>query len=504
LELRKGEIHSLVGENGAGKSTLMHVAAGLVRPTAGNLRLDGKTVSFASPREATARGVAMVFQNFLLVEEMTVADNVMLGLGRLPAILDRKAVASRLAEMCDKLGFDVDPGARVSTLAAGQKQKAALLRALYREARILVLDEPTAVLTPDEADHLLRAMRRLAAEGISLLFVSHKLPEIMSVSDRISVMHKGRMEAAGRPASSVSAEQVAAMMVGERGVRPEADGTSTSGLTALPGAGGRGPACALLLDHVGVVDSGVTKLHACSLNVAPGEIVGVAGISGNGQRELAAVCAGVLPPSSGRVVVGGSDLTGCGARRFLAAGVSYVPEDRYHEGSAGPLSLLESCALKEYRRLVRGPMHLLDRRALRAHASAIVESFSIQASGVEAATASLSGGNLQKLILGREISRGPRLLVIHQPTQGLDLASCRFVAERIERLAEDGCAVLLLSSDLDEILHLSTRVLVMYRGRIAGSFEGGRIDRRSIGRAMAGLPAPPAPSVAPERPGGHA
>ncbi|HSA19904.1 MAG TPA: ATP-binding cassette domain-containing protein, partial [Myxococcota bacterium] len=426
LRLRAGEVHALVGENGAGKSTLAHVAAGLLRPEAGELRLAGSPRRFASPREAQRAGVAMVFQSYLLVERLSVLDNLLLGWDRARAfVLPRRRLRQELERLAARLGLELPLDARVETLSAGEKQRVALARALSREARVLLLDEPTAVLTPDEAGRLFAVMRRLAAEGVAVLFVSHKLPEILEVADRISVLHRGRTLAEGVERGQVNAQQLAGMMVGmtEAGPAPgdrtdPTDPTDRSDRSAQP---------RLALDQVSVVVDGIVRLSEVSLALRPGRVCGVAGVAGNGQGELAAACAGLLAPHSGRVLLEGQDVTGRPAREFLARGVGFLAEDRHGEATDGRLTVAESAGLRAYRRLARGPLGWLHPRALEAHAARVLAELQVVAPGLAAPSAALSGGNLQKLLLGRELLEAPRVLLVHQPTQGLDLGAAAAV-----------------------------------------------------------------------------
>lgn len=505
LSLARGEVHSLVGENGAGKSSLMHVAAGLVQPTSGEIFLDGTKVRLSSPRVARSYGITMVFQDFLLVDRLTVLDNVLLSVSSLEFFPSRRKAIRRLETVCSQLGIDLDPLARVGDLSVGEKQKVALARALFEPARILILDEPTAALTPKEADSLLATVRRLRDSGVSILFVSHKLPEIMAISDRISVMHEGRMVATGVDATSVSVHQIAGMMVGERingkelplpaelskGRQTELDkardtvGLASSQLSESNKLAQHPPA--LELDHVSLVAGGVALLKDISFCVQAGEIVGVAGVAGNGQRELASVCAGICVPSAGRVLVHGADLTGMTPAAFYRAGVRYVCEDRRHEGTDGRLTVVETCGLKWHREMVKGPFRFLDRKQMERATVDVIQRFNVKTPGLYCRASSLSGGNLQKLLVGRELEGVPRLLVVHQPTRGLDLSSTAMIHELLRRRAEGTAAVLLISSDLDEILSLSSSIIVLYRGRITGRFEESRFDRRLVGECMAGL-----------------
>jgi len=506
IELRTGEIHSLVGENGAGKSTLMHVAAGLLRPRSGSILVNGRNVVFGSPTEAQANGIAMVFQSFLLVDRLTVLDNVLLGWSLAGRILRREEMASELYATCSRIGLDLDLNAPVSRLSAGDKQKAALLRALSREARILILDEPTAVLTPAESERLLDTMRALARSGISIIFVSHKLPEIMAVTDRITVMNRGRTVASGVPVADVSPRQVAELMIG----RPLAGTTHPDGGAGSGADSGRlrrahepetgtavGEAAAdvcarkggmvLRLRSVSVVDTGVRRLDRVDLELRSGQVIGIAGVSGNGQRELAEVCAGVLTPGSGGVELFDMDVTGSGAASRLALGLRYLCEDRYREGADPELTIEETCALKDYGQLTRGRLKLLDPCGFSRLARLTLESFGVVAPGIRGRTGALSGGNLQKLLVGRELFGNPKVIVAHQPTQGLDISATECIRGELKARAAAGCALLLVSSDLDEILELADEIRVMYRGRLLPAVERARFDRGAIGAMMAGV-----------------
>ncbi len=481
LEVRAGEVHALVGENGAGKSTLMHVAAGLLRPERGELRVRGQARRFASPREAQRAGVAMVFQRFMLIDQLSVLDNLLLGWERARGFfLPRRRLSVKLSALAARVGLECPLGARVGDLSAGEKQRVALLRALSRDARVLILDEPTAVLTPDEAARLFDIVRGLAAGGVAVLFVSHKLPEILAVADRLTVLHRGRTVAAGIPRAGASPAEIAGMMVGQVGApRAEAPDAPDRPDEIQPP----------LLELMGVSLStdGAARLAEVSLALRPGRILALAGVAGNGQGELAAVCAGLRAPGAGRVWFEGQDVTGRPARHFLARGVGYLAEDRHGEATHGRLSITDSAALRAYRHLGRGPLGLLHPRALEAHAARVVAELGVSAPGLAAPSAALSGGNLQKLLLGRELLERPRVLVAHQPTQGLDLGAAAAVRARLRAAAREGAAVLLLSSDLDEVLELGDEVRVLFRGRLSAPLAGPPFDRAEAGARMAGL-----------------
>ncbi|MBI5481597.1 MAG: ABC transporter ATP-binding protein, partial [Deltaproteobacteria bacterium] len=386
LEVRAGEIHALLGENGAGKSTLMCVVSGLYRPDAGTIRLDGEPARFASPRDAIARRVGMVHQHFMLVPTLTVAENVVLGLREPRFLLRRREIESRVAACAKAHGLAVDPGALVWQLSVGEQQRVEILKVLYRGARLLILDEPTAVLTPGEASELGRSLRGLASAGSTVVFISHKLEEVLHLADRVTVMRRGRVVAAGLPRTEVDAAALARLMVGRDLQPPQERARAAPGAPVLEVKG---------LHALG--DRGLAALRDVTLQVHAGEIVGIAGVGGNGQRELCEVVTGLRAPTAGTVVVAGQDLTGRPPRAFVDAGVAHVPEDRTCCGVAPHLSLVENLALKSYRAPARRRGLLLDHRRLRADAEQVVADHAISAAGVDAPAGCLSGGNLQRL-----------------------------------------------------------------------------------------------------------
>jgi general nucleoside transport system ATP-binding protein len=476
LEIRAGEVHALLGENGAGKSTLSNIVTGLYRPDEGTLELHGEPVELHAPRDALARGVCMVHQHFRLVEPFTVAENVALGDQRDRKLVpDRRALERRVAELAERFGLAVDPGARIWQLSVGEQQRVEILKALHRDARVLILDEPTAVLTPQEAQALFVTLRAMAADGRAIVFISHKLHEVLDVSDRITVLRRGRVIATV-PAEGATHEALAALMVGR-----EVETNSRRPRTA--------PVGEVVLeahDLQAEGDRGLPALRGVSLAVRAGEIVGVAGVAGNGQRELAEALTGMRPLTGGRVTVGGADLRPGDPRDAIAHGIAHVPEDRLGTGVAPSLSIAFNTVLKAYRDpdVSAGPF--LRRGRIAQRARALIARFGVQAPGPETRARDLSGGNLQKVVIGREFAGEPRALVAAAPTRGLDVGAIENVHELLRSSAAAGVAVLLISEDLDEILALADRVLVMYEGTIVGERAGEGADVDELGMLMAG------------------
>ena len=483
LDLRRGEILALLGENGAGKSTLMGILYGLLRPDAGEIRLRGEPVRFRSPRDAIRHGLGMVHQHFMLVPTFTVAENFVLGRPspRWPLLEDRRAVAARIAGLARRHGLAVDPDARVDRLSVGQQQRVEILKALYRGAEILILDEPTAVLTPQEADELLAVLRGLAAAGRSVVFISHKLDEVLRVADRVAVLRDGRLVAT-LPAGSTSAPELGRLMVG-REVRPSAAARS----------GERGEPRLVLEGVAAADDRGVTALRGVDLRVHAGEIVGVAGVDGNGQRELEEVVAGLRPVLEGRVLLAGRDATAAPVRERLAAGLGYVPSDRHGRALLHDASLADNLVLERVGRSPFSRAGLLDRAAIARHARRLVRGVRRQAGrSVGSPAGRLSGGNAQKLVLARALSRDPSVLLVCQPTRGVDLGAVERLHAEILRRRDAGAAILLISTELSEVMALADRILVLYEGRIAGERAGAAATAEELGLLMGGRRAEPA------------
>jgi simple sugar transport system ATP-binding protein len=477
FEAAAGEVHALLGENGAGKSTLSNILTGLYRPDAGEIFLHGEPVQFRSPRDALDARIFMVHQHFRLVEPFTVAENVVLGDHRGEGRtfrLRHRAIEQRVAELSKRYGLAVDPRARVWQLSLGEQQRVEILKALYREARILILDEPTAVLTPQEADALFETLREMAAEGRTVVFISHKLHEVKAVADRVTVLRGGR-SVATVPAAEATLRSLASLMVGREMDRAPAPRARTAGDPVLE-----------LADVWADGDRGGPALRGASLVVRGGEIVAVAGVAGNGQRELAETVAGMRPATGGAIRIAGKAIRGGDPRSAIAAGVAYVPEDRLGTGVAPSLSIAANLALKGYRepQASRGPLLRLGR--IRERAVELIERYRIAAPGPSAPARLLSGGNLQKVVLAREFSGRPRLLVAAAPTRGLDVGAIETVHAYLRDAAADGVGVLLISEDLDEILLLADRIAVMYEGAIVGETAREEANVEEIGLLMAG------------------
>ena len=472
-----GEVHALLGENGAGKSTLSNILTGLYRPDGGEIHLYGRQVEFHTPREALDAGICMVHQHFRLVEPFTVAENVVLGdhRGEGKAFrLHPRRIERRVGELSKRYGLHVDPRARIWQLSLGEQQRVEILKALYREARILILDEPTAVLTPQEADVLFETLREMASEGRTVIFISHKLHEVKAVADRVTVLRSGRTIATV-PTADATPRSLASLMVGrEVGSQQEEHAGRTPGEVVLS-----------LRELWADGDRGAAAVRGASLDVRAGEIVAIAGVAGNGQRELAETIAGMRPPTQGAVTVGGRAVRG-DPRGAMAAGVAYVPEDRLGTGVAPSLSIESNLVLRSYRRPPASYGPLLQLRGIRQRALELIRAYRIAAPSPSAAARLLSGGNLQKVVLAREFSGEPKLLVAASPTRGLDVGAIETVHSYLRDAAGDGLAVLLISEDLDEILALADRIAVMYEGAIVGVTARADASVDEIGLMMAG------------------
>ncbi len=479
FEAAAGEVHALLGENGAGKTTLSNILTGLYRQDEGDVELYGERVRFHSPRDALDAGVCMVHQHFRLVAPFTVAENVVLGDHRREGrsfLVRERAIERKVAELGNRYGLDVHPRRRIWQLSVGEQQRVEILKALYREARILIMDEPTAVLTPQEAVALFSTLRAMADEGKTVIFISHKLHEVLAVADRITILRGGRtvetVDAAGATARSL-----AALMVGR-----EID-------VAPPLEGARQLADVRALDVEGLTvpgDRGETAVQGVSFTIREGEIVGVAGVAGNGQRELAEALSGMRDLREGTVRVGGRLLRGGDPREAILAGIAHVPEDRLGTGLAPSLSVTSNVVIKTYRRrsLSRGP--LLALRRMRETALHIIRRYDVKTPGPATPVRNLSGGNLQKLVLGREFEDEPLVLVVAQPTRGLDVGAIETVHSYLRDAASKGVAILLFSEDLDEIRALADRILVMYGGEVVGELRAGAASIEEIGLLMAG------------------
>jgi ABC-type uncharacterized transport system ATPase subunit len=479
FEAAAGEVHALLGENGAGKSTLSNILTGLYRPDGGGIWLYGRPVQFDSPSDAIDAGIGMVHQHFRLVPPFTVAENIILGEHREEAqrfLINPREIERRVAVLGDRYGLAVDPRARVWQLSVGEQQRVEILKVLYRDAKILILDEPTAVLTPQEAEALFTTLRTMAAEGRTVIFISHKLHEVKAVADRVTILRGGRSISTVR-AADASPRDLAASMVGR----------DVELARRVERAAPPGEAAALEVEGLSVRgDRGEESVRAVGLVVREGEILGIAGVAGNGQRELAEAITGMRPASEGTVKVLGRRLRLGDPRSAIRAGVAHVPEDRLGTGVAPSLTIAENAVLKSYRErgVSRGP--LLNRREMRNRARDLIQRYRVSAPGTHARARDLSGGNLQKLVLGREFAGRPPVVIAASPTRGLDVGAIETIHDYLRQAATDGLAVLLISEDLDEILALADRVVVIYEGRLTGEFDPQAATIEEIGLAMAG------------------
>ncbi|WP_315095126.1 ABC transporter ATP-binding protein [uncultured Cellulomonas sp.] len=476
LVVQPGEIHALLGENGAGKSTLMNVLYGLYDPDEGQILVDDVPARFVGPGDAMAAGIGMVHQHFMLVPVFTVAENVVLGHEpvRGAGLIDLPEARRRVKEISDRFGFHVDPDAYIEDLPVGVQQRVEIIKALSRQAKVLILDEPTAVLTPQETDELIAIMRQLKESGTSIVFITHKLREVRAVADRITVIRRGKVVGTAEP--SASETELASLMVG-RSVDLGVDRS-----VAVPGE------VTVQVRHLTVIDeAGVRQVDDVSFDVARGEIVAIAGVQGNGQTELTEVVLGLQAPVAGSVQLDGLELVGRSVQDVLHAGVGFVPEDRSTDGVIADFSIAENLILDlhRYEPFARGVA--LRPVAVRENAERRIAEFDVRTGSIDAHASTLSGGNQQKVVLAREMSRPLRLFIASQPTRGLDVGSIEFVHTRIVQERDNGTPVIIVSTELDEVLALADRILVMYRGRIVGDVPGGT-ERDVLGLMMAGVP----------------
>lgn len=476
FDLRKGEIHALLGENGAGKSTLMNLIYGLHLPDKGEIIVNGKPVEIKSPNDSIAAGIGMVHQHFMLIPVFTVAENVMLGDEETKrGSLDRVAVAAKINEISKQYGLDVDPNALVGPLPVGIQQRVEIVKTLYRNAEIVILDEPTAVLTPQEAEDLFRIMRDLTARGVSIIFITHKLKEVLAVADRITVMRAGRVINTVTPSETDSA-QLANMMVGRQVILTvdKKDHEASNDILNVEGLTVRD-------------QRNLETVHNVSFTVRGGEVLGIAGVQGNGQTELSEALTGLRHPTSGKVTIEGNDLTGKPPRVITEAGLGHIPEDRQRHGLVLSYSIADNMALCDYYHAPFSSRGVLQPKALDENSRKLIKAFDVRTPSPFVSAGKLSGGNQQKVIVGRELSRSNvKLVIANQPTRGLDVGSIEYIHSEIIKMRDRGVAVLLISAELDEIMALSDRIAVMYRGQIVAVVDAKKTTREQLGLWMAG------------------
>lgn len=477
FDLYDGEIHALLGENGAGKTTLMNILYGLYQPDEGRVTVRGQRVDFASARDAIQHRLGMVHQHFMLVEPFTVAENIILGMAspREPLLEDMANVCQRVRQVSDQYGLAVDPQAPVWTLSVGQQQRVEILKALYRGAEILILDEPTAVLTPQEVDELLTVLERMAADGKSIVLISHKLGEVLAVSDRITVLRDGHVIDTV-PADEADRAGLARMMVGRDVVLEVHKDPASPGAMALH-----------IEDLHARNDRGLIAVDGVGLEVHAGEILGIAGVAGNGQSELEEAITGLRKVESGRVEVGGKDVTNASPRRIGEHGLAHIPSDRYRRGLLSDFTVAENLVLERVEKPPFTQNGRLNWRAIRREAGQLVRDFDVRTPSVQVSAGKLSGGNAQKMILARELARQPQVLVAAQPTRGLDVSAVEFIHQTLIERRDAGVAILLFSTELDEIMALSDRIAVMCGGEIVDIVDASEADVDRIGLMMGGV-----------------
>jgi ABC-type uncharacterized transport system ATPase subunit len=475
FDINQGEVHALLGENGAGKSTLMRQLYGLYRPDEGQILINGKPYTFNSPADAIKQGIGMIHQHFMLVPTLTVAENVALGLksSREP-MLDLEKVSARIRELAQLYGLKIDPSAYIWQLSVGEQQRVEIIKALYRGASLIILDEPTAVLTPQEVNDLFVTLKHMAGDGHALVFISHKLHEVMAISSRVTVLRDGRVIGT-RLTAEVTRNELVKMMVG-RDVRQLAPLPLKSGAVRLE-----------IQELRAMGDRGTEALRGVDLQLHAGEILGLAGVSGNGQRELAECLAGVRKTTHGTILLDGVDTTSMPLKQRVDSGLAYIPEERMRDGAIREFSVHENIFLHDHASPKYTHGIFLDFPRMWAFASELVKEFNVKTPGLDTPIKNLSGGNIQKLIMARELSRQPVVLIAAQPTRGVDIGATEYIHQRLLQQREEGTAILLISEDLDEIRVLSDRIAVLYEGRIMGVVERDQSTVEQIGLMMAGI-----------------
>jgi len=476
FDVQRGEIHTLLGENGAGKSTLMKVLYGLYQQDEGEVLIDGSAVDMKEPADAIEHKIGMIHQHFMLVPTLTVTENVALGLKPATQVRpDLASVATRITELANAYGLQVDPDAYIWQLAVGERQRVEIIKALYRDAELLVLDEPTAVLTPQEVDDLFVTLRQMAADQKGLIFISHKLHEVMALSDRITVLRHGRVTGATTPPQT-SRGDLANMMVGrEVRLAPDRPDVEVGDVR-------------LRIRNLRVVgDRGTEAVSGLDLDARSGEILGIAGVSGNGQRELAEAIVGLRPAASGSIELEGKKIGTSPPAAVRSAGVSYVPEERMRDGAVGDFTVEENLILTNHQSAQMARRGFLQFDSIKEHCEQLVSEYAVKTPSLDTPTHNLSGGNIQKLILARELSAEPRVLIAAQPTRGVDIGAAEYIHSRLIDARSTGTAIVVISEDLDEVLALSDRVAVMFEGSVVGTVDPATATREQIGLMMAGV-----------------
>ncbi|WP_214791492.1 MULTISPECIES: ABC transporter ATP-binding protein [unclassified Exiguobacterium] len=476
LQLRKGEIHALLGENGAGKSTLMNVLFGLYQPEGGEIRVRGEKVNIENPNIANDLGIGMVHQHFMLVEKFTVTENIILGSEPKSGLtVDRATARKKVMDISEQYGLRIDPDAKIEDISVGMQQRVEILKTLYRGAEILIFDEPTAVLTPQEIQELIQIMKRLIEEGKSIILITHKLKEIMQVADRCTVIRRGRYIGTVDIDETVNEDRLAEMMVG-REVNFDAEYSKADPQQVV-----------LDVQKLVVKDSrGLKAVDGLDLQIRSGEILGIAGIDGNGQTELIEAISGLKKPESGKVMLNGKDVTGFAPRKVTESGVGHIPQDRHKHGLVLDYTIRDNMVLQTYYKEPFSKRGLMNYKAVAEKAKALIEKFDVRTPSVDVPARALSGGNQQKAIIAREVDRSPDLLIAAQPTRGLDVGAIEFIHEQLIKEREKGRAVLLISFELEEILHVADRIAVLYEGKIVGIRDPKETTEQELGFLMAG------------------
>ncbi|TCI55784.1 ABC transporter ATP-binding protein [Exiguobacterium sp. SH1S21] len=476
LQLRKGEIHALLGENGAGKSTLMNVLFGLYQPEGGEIRVRGEKVNIENPNIANDLGIGMVHQHFMLVEKFTVTENIILGSEpRSGLTVDRATARKKVMDISEQYGLRIDPDAKIEDISVGMQQRVEILKTLYRGAEILIFDEPTAVLTPQEIQELIQIMKRLIEEGKSIILITHKLKEIMQVADRCTVIRRGRYIGTVEVDETVNEDSLAEMMVG-REVNFDAEYSKADPQQVV-----------LDVQQLVVKDSrGLKVVEGLDLQIRSGEILGIAGIDGNGQTELIEALSGLKKPEAGKILLNGKDVTGFTPRKVTESGVGHIPQDRHKHGLVLDYSIRDNMVLQTYYKEPFSKRGLMNYKAVADKAKALIEKFDVRTPSIDVPARALSGGNQQKAIIAREVDRSPDLLIAAQPTRGLDVGAIEFIHEQLIKEREKGRAVLLISFELEEILHVSDRIAVLYEGKIVGIRDPKETTEQELGFLMAG------------------